>query len=523
MDRYPTRRSPVYGDDVVASSSPLAATAAQDVLREGGSAADAAVAGAMALTVVEPTNNGIGGDLLALVWDGERLHALNASGRSPRAWTPGHFAGRTEMPRRGWDSVTVPGAVAGWRALSDRFGRLPFARLGEAAVDHAERGWLVPTIVAQDWARAATVLADQPEFVATFAPGGRAPAEGERVRLPDHAATLREIVATGGESFYRGALAERIAAHAAAGGGLLTAEDLAAHEVEWTEPDSASWGGHELYEVPPNSQGLAALIAAAVLEELGAADRDPDAPATVHLQVEAMKQALAVLHAEAADPAWMRTAVEDLLAPEHVAALVARVDPARASGAVSRPPTAGGTVYLSVGDRHGMMVSLIQSNYYGFGSGLVVPGTGIALNDRGAGFTLRPGHPNEVAGGKRPLNTIIPGFLTRGGEPVAAFGVMGGPMQPQGHVQVMHRLMAGQSVQEALDAPRWFVEGSGELKLEAGWGDDVAHAVTAMGHPVTRTPVGDRTYGGGQAVLRLPGGGYTGGSDPRKDGHAAAR
>uniref|UniRef100_UPI0025D0195F gamma-glutamyltransferase n=1 Tax=uncultured Micrococcus sp. TaxID=114051 RepID=UPI0025D0195F len=203
--------------------------------------------------------------------------------------------------------------------------------------------------------------------------------------------------------------------------------------------------------------------------------------------------------------------------------LVARVDPARASGAVSRPPTAGGTVYLSVGDRHGMMVSLIQSNYYGFGSGLVVPGTGIALNDRGAGFSLQPGHPNEVAGGKRPLNTIIPGFLTRGGEPVAAFGVMGGPMQPQGHVQVMHRLMAGQSVQEALDAPRWFVEGSGELKLEAGWGDDVAHAVTAMGHPVTRTPVGDRTYGGGQAVLRLPGGGYAGGSDPRKDGHAAAR
>ena len=501
MDRYPTRRSPVHGDDVVASSSPLAAAAAQDVLRDGGTAADAAVAAAMTLTVVEPTNNGIGGDLLALVWDGQRLHALNASGRSPRAWTPEHFAGHTEMPRRGWDSVTVPGAVSGWRALSDRFGRLPFARLGQAAVDHAERGWLVPTIVAQDWARAAAVLADQPEFLAAFAPGGRAPAEGDRVRFPDHAAALREILATGGDSFYRGALAERIAAHAAAGGGLLTAQDLADHEVEWTEPVFASWGGHELCEVPPNSQGLAALVAAAVLERLGAA----------------------VLHAEVADPAWMRTSAEELLAPEAEASLAARVDPERASGAVSRPPTAGGTVYLSVGDREGMMVSLIQSNYYGFGSGLVVPGTGIALHCRGAGFSLEPGHPNEVAGGKRPLNTIIPGFLTRGGEPVAAFGVMGGPMQPQGHVQVMHRLMAGQSVQQALDAPRWFVEGTGELKLEAGWGDDVADALAAMGHPVTRTPVGDRTYGGGQAVLRLPGGGYAGGSDPRKDGHAAAR
>lgn len=426
------------------------------------------------------------------------------------------------MPRRGWDSVTVPGAVSGWRALSDRFGALPFERLGAAAVAHAEDGWIVPPIVAQDWGRAATVLGELPEFAATFLPGGAGPREGERVRMPDHAVTLREILATGGESFYTGPLAARIVAHAEAGG-ALSAQDLAAHEVDWADPLSVSWGGHELYEIPPNSQGLAACVAAAVLDVLGGQHRDPDSADGVHLQVEAMKQALAVLHAEVADPDWMRLGPSELLEPERIAALAARVDPERAGAAVSAPPTAGGTIYLSVGDRSGMMVSLIQSNYYGFGSGLVVPGTGIALHDRGAGFSLVPGHPNEVGGGKRPLNTIIPGFLTAGGEPVAAFGVMGGPMQPQGHVQVMHRLLVGQDVQSALDAPRWFVEGSGELKLEAGWGGDVARRLGDLGHPVTRTGPGDRTYGGGQVVRRLPGGGYAGGSDPRKDGHAVAR
>lgn len=528
MDTYPTRRSTVYGEAVVASSSPLAASAALEVLAEGGTAADAAVAAAMCLTVVEPTNNGIGGDLLALVWDGERMHGLNASGRSPQAWTPEHFAQYTEMPQRGWDAVTVPGAVSGWTALSERFGRLDFERLGRDAVRHAEEGWRVGPIVAQDWQRAARVLGEIEDFAAAFLPGGRAPREGERVVFPDHARTLREILASGGESFYRGALAERIVAHAEAGGGLLTAADLAEHEVQWCEPITASWAGHELQEIPPNSQGLAALVAIRVLERLGvdpSADggADPDDAETVHLQVEAMRQALTVLHGDIADPAWMRTQVEDILSDEAIDAMAARISPGRAAVVVTEPPTAGGTVYLSVGDADGMMVSLIQSNYYGFGSGLVVPGTGIALHDRGAGFVLTEGHPNQVAGGKRPLNTIIPGFLTRDGAPVCAYGVMGGPMQPQGHLQVMHRLLAGQSVQEALDAPRWFVEGDGELKLEVGWPDEVATALAAKGHRVTRTGPGDRTYGGGQAVLRLPEGGYAGGSDPRKDGHAAAR
>lgn len=526
MDTYPTRRSTVYGEAVVASSSPLAAAAAQEVLAEDGTAADAAVAAAMCLTVVEPTNNGIGGDLLALVWDGERLHGLNASGRSPRAWTPEHFAKYQEMPKRGWDSVTVPGAVSGWRALSERFGRLEFARLGRDAVRHAEEGWRVGPIVAQDWARAAGILGEIEDFADTFMPGGRAPREGEKVVFADHAATLREILATGGESFYRGALVERIVAHAEAGGGLLGAQDLAEHEVEWCEPITASWAGHELCEIPPNSQGLAALVAIRILERLGVdpgAGADPDDAETVHLQVEAMRQALTILHGDIADPAWTRTEVEDILSDEAIDAMAARISRGRAAVVVTEPPTAGGTVYLSVGDAHGMMVSLIQSNYYGFGSGLVVPGTGIALHDRGAGFVLTDGHPNQVAGGKRPLNTIIPGFLTRGGQPVCAYGVMGAPMQPQGHLQVMHRLLAGQSPQEALDAPRWFVEGDGELKLEVGWSDEVAAALEAKGHRVTRTGAGDRTYGGGQAVWRLPNGGYAGGSDPRKDGHAEAR
>lgn len=528
MDTYPTRRSTVYGEAVVASSSPLAASAALEVLAEGGTAADAAVAAAMCLTVVEPTNNGIGGDLLALVWDGERMHGLNASGRSPQAWTPEHFAQYSEMPKRGWDAVTVPGAVAGWAALSDRFGRLDFARLGRDAVRHAEQGWRVGPIVAQDWGRAAGILGGIEDFAATFMPGGRAPREGEKVVFADHAATLREILATGGESFYRGALAERIVAHAEAGGGLLTAEDLASHEVDWCEPIAATWAGHELYEIPPNSQGLAALVAIRILERMGVdpsggGGADPDAAETVHLQVEAMRQALTVLHGDIADPAWMRTEVEDILSNEAIDAMAARISGSRAAVVVTEPPTAGGTVYLSVGDADGMMVSLIQSNYRGFGTGLVVPGTGIALHDRGAGFVLTEGHPNQVAGSKRPLNTIIPGFLTRDGAPVCAYGVMGGPMQPQGHLQVMHRLLAGQSVQEALDAPRWFVEGDGELRLEVGWPDEVAAALEAKGHRVTRTGPGDRTYGGGQAVRRLPDGGYAGGSDPRKDGHAVAR
>jgi len=528
MDTYPTRRSTVYGEAVVASSSPLAASAALEVLAEGGTAADAAVAAAMCLTVVEPTNNGIGGDLLALVWDGERMHGLNASGRSPQAWTPEHFAQYSEMPKRGWDAVTVPGAVAGWAALSGRFGRLDFARLGRDAVRHAEQGWRVGPIVAQDWGRAAGILGEIEDFAATFMPGGRAPREGEKVIFADHAATLREILETGGESFYRGALAERIVAHAEAGGGLLTAEDLASHEVDWCEPIAATWAGHELYEIPPNSQGLAALVAIRILERMGVdpsggGGADPDAAETVHLQVEAMRQALTVLHGDIADPAWMRTEVEDILSNEAIDAMAARISGSRAAVVVTEPPTAGGTVYLSVGDADGMMVSLIQSNYRGFGAGLVVPGTGIALHDRGAGFVLTEGHPNQVAGGKRPLNTIIPGFLTRDGAPVCAYGVMGGPMQPQGHLQVMHRLLAGQSVQEALDAPRWFVEGDGELRLEVGWPDEVAAALEAKGHRVTRTGPGDRTYGGGQAVRRLPDGGYAGGSDPRKDGHAVAR
>ncbi|XNZ00760.1 gamma-glutamyltransferase family protein [Micrococcus luteus] len=533
MDTYPTRRSTVYGEAVVASSSPLAASAALEVLAEGGTAADAAVAAAMCLTVVEPTNNGIGGDLLALVWDGERMHGLNASGRSPQAWSPEHFGQYAEMPKRGWNTVTVPGAVSGWAALSERFGRLDFARLGRDAVRHAEQGWRVGPIVAQDWGRAAGILGEIADFAATVLPGGRAPREGEKVVFADHAVTLREILATGGESFYRGVLAERIVAYAEAGGGLLSAEDLAEHEVDWCEPIAASWGGHELYEIPPNSQGLAALVAIRILERLGVdpagtggterSGADPDDAETVHLQVEAMRQALSVLHGDIADPAWMRVEVQDILSDEVIDALAARISRSRAADVVTEPPLAGGTVYLSVGDADGMMVSLIQSNYYGFGSGVVVPGTGIALHDRGAGFVLTEGHPNQVAGSKRPLNTIIPGLLTRGGVPVCAYGVMGGPMQPQGHLQVMHRLLAGQSVQQALDAPRWFVEGDGELKLEVGWPHEVAAALEAKGHCVTRTGPGDRTYGGGQAVLRLPDGGYAGGSDPRKDGHAAAR
>ena len=514
-------RQPVHARNALASSQPLAAAAGLEVLRAGGNAVDAAVAMAACLAVVEPTSNGIGGDLFAIVSDGDDLVGLNASGRSPAGWTPGRFAGLTEMPRRGWDSVTVPGCVSGWAALAGRFGRLPLARLLAPAIRHARHGFPVAPICAHYWrmAERAFPAGEFPAFAETFLP---APAAGEIWRSEPHARTLETIAESNGEDFYRGGLARQIAEASAASGGALTADDLAAHEVTWhaeAELIRADAFGVSLFEMPPNGQGVAAAMALGITAAV-APPADWFDAGGLHLQLEAMKLAFADLHAHVADLGAMAFDPARLVDPAYLAGRAALLNRERAEVYAAGVPTAGGTVNLAVGDESGMMVSLIQSNYAGFGSGCVVPGTGVALHNRGSGFVLAPGHPNEVGPGKRPFHTIIPGFVKRGGRPEMAFGLMGGPMQAQGHLQLMLRIFAeGQNVQAAVDAPRWQVIGGRRAIHERGLDPAVVAELRQRGHDLSEASF--EPFGGAQLVRRLDNGTYAAASDPRKDGHAA--
>ena len=519
---YPSQRMPVLARNVVATSQPLAASAGLRMLLAGGNAVDAAIAAAMALTVVEPTSNGLGSDAFAILWDGRALHGLNASGRSPRALTPERFAGLDAIPLRSEDAVTVPGAVSAWIELHRRFGSLPLERIAGPAIAYAREGFPVSPNTARAWSFAEQAYADRPDFGAAFLPNGRAPRAGETWRFPDQAATLEAIVASEGEAFYRGELAERIAAHVRAGGGLLSEQDLAEHRPDWVGTISTGFAGHELHEIPPNGQGLAALIALGILRHTDVADHAPDSVAALHLQIEAMKLAFADAHRYVADPDHLDLPPADLLDDGYLAERARLIDPRRAGAPTHGVPTRGGTVYLASADAEGRMVSFIQSNYYGFGSGVVVPGTGISLQNRGAGFTLEAGHPNQVGPAKRPFHTIIPAFLTRAGVPDMSFGVMGGPMQPQGHVQMVLRTVAwGQNPQAAADAPRWRVVEGRTVALESHVGDATAQALRDLGHDVTASaPEHSFAFGGAQLIRRLPDGGYVAGSDPRKDGQA---
>lgn len=519
---YTSARSPVFGRDAVATSHPLASQAGMATLIRGGNAIDAAVAAAIALTVVEPTGCGIGGDAFAIVWDGTALHGLNSSGRSPAAWTPARFAGRTAMPERGWDAVTVPGAVAGWVALLRRFGRLSLPEVAAPAIRFAREGFSVTPIIATQWGRGGEALGRQPGFADCFLPGGRAPRAGETFRSEAHARTLEEIADTGGESFYRGRLAGAMADHARANGGVLTAGDLGGHRADWVGTLSVPFAGAAVHELPPNGQGVATLMALGMLDALEPARGGPDDPDTVHRAIEATKLALADLGEHVADPDAMRVTPDSLIDPGYLAERARLIDPARAGDPRHGAPGPGGTVCLATADREGRMASFIQSNYMGFGSGVVVPGTGISLQNRGAGFTPRPGHANTVAPNKRPFHTIIPGFATGAdGGPLLAFGLMGGPMQAQGHVQMALRILAhGQNPQAAADAPRWRVLEGRRVAVEPGMDPALVEALRARGHEV----VLERTdaafgFGGAQIVMRA-GDGYVAGSDPRKDGQA---
>ncbi len=518
---YTSQRMPLLARNVVSTSQPLASAAGALMLARGGNAVDAALATAITLTVVEPCMNGIGGDAFCILWDGTRLHGLNASGRAPRRWTPEHFARYDAMPMRGWDSVTVPGAVSAWRMLSERFGTLPFAELFEPALRHAREGYLVSPTVRRQWQAQVPQLLTQPGFREAFAPSGEAPQIGDLFICPGQADTLERIAKSKGDDFYRGSLGRAIAQHARATGGLIDEEDLAAHEADWVQPLSVSYRGVELHEIGPSGQGIAALMALGMLQHLDLQSAGRDTALSHHLQIEAMKLAFADLHAYVADPDAMRVVTaEHLLAPAYLASRAKLIDPNRAAPARPGAPNSGGTVYLTAADQNGMMVSFIQSNFKGFGSGVVVPNTGIALHNRGWGFNLTPGHPNQVAPGKRPFHTIIPGFLMQDGRPLMSFGVMGGSMQAQGHVQVTVRIADhGMNPQAASDAPRWRIHDDNvTVAVEWNFPPEAIEGLKARGHDVRVAQRFDTEFGSAQLALKTQHG-YVAASDHRKDGY----
>jgi gamma-glutamyltranspeptidase/glutathione hydrolase len=527
--RYPTYRAPVFARNVVATSQPLAAQAGLRMLAAGGNAVDAAIAAAAAITIVEPVSNGLGSDAFAIVWDGSQLHGLNASGTAPAAWDTAYFGRRHggQIPKRGWDSVTVPGAIAGWAALHEKFGRLPFADLLAPAIELAERGHGVATIVHQKWTAALPELQSQPGFAEAFMPRGRAPAVGERFVFAEAASTLRRIAETRGRDFYEGATAQALIAHAREHGGSMTLADLAGYRPDWCGTIAKEYRGYTLHEIPPNGQGIAALMALGILSHVDLGAEPADALRTRHLQIEAMKAAFADVYRWVGDIRHMTEVTPaHLLDDTYLAQRARRIREDRATDFAHGLPPSGGTIYLSAADQDGMMISFIQSNYMGFGSGVVVPGTGVSLQNRGYCFVTEPGHPNVVAPGKRPFQTIIPAFLMKDGKPQMSFGVMGGNMQPQGHMQTLSRMLDHrQNPQAACDAPRWKVQRGLELDLEATMPPGIVEGLRSLGHQIKPALDTYMDFGSGQFIWRLSDDledGYAAASDSRRDGCAAA-
>ena len=518
---YTSQRMPLLARNVVSTSQPLASAAGLLMLARGGNAVDAALATAITLTVVEPCMNGIGGDAFAIIWDGSKMHGLNASGRAPKKWTPEYFSRYEAMPVRGWDSVTVPGTVSAWRALSDRFGTVPFAELFEPALRHARDGYMVSPTVHRQWQAQVPDMLPHPGYREAFAPQGRAPLPGENFICPGQAHSLERIAATKGDAFYQGDLARAIADHARHTGGLIDEADLAAHQCDWVDPISVNYRHVTLHEIGPNGQGIGALMALGMLEHFDMKAAGLDSALSQHLQIEAMKLAFADMQEFVADADAMQTVTaSDLLSSNYLAARAKLIDPDRAAPARAGSPHSGGTVYLTAADQNGMMVSFIQSNFKGFGSGVVVPNTGIALQNRGSGFSLKPGHPNQVAPGKRPFHTIIPGFLTQGGEPLMSFGLMGGSMQAQGHLQVTVRIADhGQNPQAASDAPRWRVMDDNQtVAVEWNFPQEAIDGLVSRGHAVKVAKRFETEFGCAQMAMKTEHG-YIAASDHRKDGY----
>ncbi|MGI6014431.1 MAG: gamma-glutamyltransferase family protein [Oscillospiraceae bacterium] len=525
----PSRRSLICGTNgMVCTSQPLAAQAGLAILRQGGNAIDAAIATAACMTVVEPTSNGLGSDAFALVWTRDKLHGLNASGRYPRLGSLAALKARgyDEMPMFGWMPVMVPGAPSAWAELSAKFGRLRLEDVLAPAIAYAEEGYPISPVIARQWRNYFEAHKDefsgnpcfQPWFD-TFAPNGRTPEVGKLWRSSDHAASLRSIAATGAKAFYQGELADKIDAFSRETGGFLRKEDLADYWCEWVEPLRVGYRGYEVCEIPPNGHGIVTLMALNILNGMDITSRD-DAE-TVHRQLEAMKLAFTDGKRYIADPAFMTVTPEQLLSSAYAATRRREIGQTACMPAAG-DPHCGDTIYLCTADKEGNMVSYIQSNYCDFGSGIVIPGTGIALQNRGANFTMNPDAENCVAAGKKSYHTIIPGFLMKDGKPVGPFGVMGGFMQPQGQVQViMNTIDFHMNPQAALDAPRWQWVGGKTIEVEAEFPADLVEALRERCHDV-RVVTDSIDFGRGQIIWRNPETGVlTGATEPRADGTVA--
>ena len=541
-------RSPVLGQHgMVCTSQPLASQIGIDVLKAGGSAVDAAIAANAALGLMEPTGNGVGGDLFAIVWDAKtkKLFGLNASGRSPLGLGYEQMKaelaklGRTTIPDRGMLSISVPGAVDGWFELHGKFGKLPMRDVLAPAIRYADEGFPLTQFIAGVWAhevRAAQALALPGAFLGTFAPGGRAPREGEIFKNPALARTLRALAADGRDAYYRGEIAEKIDAFMRANGGFLRKTDFEKHTSTWVDPVSVNYRGYDVYELPPNSQGIAALQMLNILEGFDLAKLGYNSPDALHLMIEAKKLAFEDRAKFYADPAFAKIPLAGLLAKDYAAARRALIQPdaaAKTADAGTPALTRGDTIYLCTADAEGNMVSLIQSNYYHMGSFIAVPGLGFGLHDRGVMFVMHdPAHANVYAPGKRPFHTIIPAFVMKDGQPWEAFGVMGGAVQPQAHAQVLiNQIDFGMNVQEAGDAARWRHEGSsnydlpkmrdgGYVLLERGVPFESVRALAQRGHDI-HTGAFDGGFGGYQAIRwDAANKVYWGASESRKDGCA---
>ncbi len=535
---FATRSEVIARNGMAATSQPLATQAALQILQKGGSAVDAAIAANAVLGLVEPTGNGIGGDLFAIVWDSDskRLHGLNASGRSPQSLTLEEFRrrGLESIPAYGPLPVSVPGAVDGWFELHGRFGKLPMDQILAPAIEYAREGFPVSEIIAAAWNAGAERLQEYPGFAEVFMPDGHAPTKGEIFRNPLLANTLETIAREGRDAFYKGSIARTIDAYMERVGGFLAYEDLASHTSEWVDPVSTTYRGHTVWELPPNGQGIAALQMLNILEGFDIAAMGHGSAEYLHVLTEAKKLAFEDRAKFYADPDFNDIPVEWLVSKaygDQRRAMISLNHAASEYEAGDPILDEGDTIYLTTADSSGTMVSLIQSNYRGLGSGMTPDGLGFILQDRGELFNLEEGHFNSYEPGKRPFHTIIPAFVTKEGRPFMSFGVMGGAMQPQGHVQILVNIIDfGMNLQEAGDAPRMRHTGSsqptgevmsdgGVLNLESGFAPETLQALTALGHSVRR---GRGGFGGYQAIMwdamkQV----YFGASESRKDGQAA--
>ncbi len=526
---YASRRTVNYSrKGMVATSQPIAAQAGLSILKRGGNAIDAAVATAASLTVLEPTSNGIGGDGFAIVWKDGEMHGLNSSGPSPTSLDVGTVKeqGFEDMPKYGWEPVTVPGAPAGWKSLVERFGDLELEEVLKPAIRYADEGFPISPITGRYWQLAfdnyKEEIGGEEKFKSwfdTFTQEGRAPKIGEIWRSRDHARTLKELAETDCESFYKGELLEKIVEFSKGTGGYLEESDISEFSPEWVDPISIDYGGYDVWELPPNGQGLIALEALKILDGFNFSSKN--SIETYHKQIEALKLAFSDGKKAITDPDYMRVKPEELLSDDYIANRRRSIGK-NALEPEAGEPAKGGTVYLATADKEGNMVSYIQSNYMGFGSGLVVPGTGIALQNRGHLFSLNPNHINQLEPGKRTYHTIIPGFLTENERPIGPFGVMGGFMQPQGHLQVlMNCVDFDLNPQAALDAPRWRWEKDKRVHMENKFPEYLGKALSRRGHHINYS-LHSGSYGRGQIIWKMEDGVYAGGTEPRTDGHIAS-